>query len=237
MHKLETKFLELENIKVAYSEYGSGPNLILLHGNSLSKNIFKKYQVEIFPKYHTYAIDSRGHGESVSIDNSYSINQYSNDVIIFCKKLGIAKAFVIGYSDGGNISLFLAKKEPRLFEKIVAISPNYLVSGIKYKYVKFVNEIIKMLIFINSIGIDTKKTVMKLRLNIQDIGYDINELKTIDTSMKILFAEKDMIKEEHILFLQKMIPKSIIKKIAKCNHLSIMSKADTKNSILEYFEE
>jgi pimeloyl-ACP methyl ester carboxylesterase len=108
MKKLETKYQKLRDIEVAFTEYGEGPALILLHGNSESKRIFHDYQTRRFAAYHTYALDSRGHGESISEDASYSIEQYSEDVIAFCRARGIAKAKVIGYSDGGNIALFLA---------------------------------------------------------------------------------------------------------------------------------
>ena len=125
-----TTYIKLNNAKIAYFEYGSGPNLLLLHGNLQDKNIYKKHQLDYFRDFHTFAVDSRCFGKSVSYSNDeLSINQYSDDVIDFCKELGINKTYVVGFSDGGNICLFLAKKHPELFTKIVAISPNYLSSG------------------------------------------------------------------------------------------------------------
>jgi pimeloyl-ACP methyl ester carboxylesterase len=86
---MTTKYLQLETIKIAYTEFGTGPNLILLHGNSQNKNIFRKHQLHYFKNFHTYAIDSRGHGKSISYDTEYSIKEYSEDIINFCKKMGI----------------------------------------------------------------------------------------------------------------------------------------------------
>ena len=129
MEKLPTEYLDLGDVRIAYREHGAGPALILLHGNSASKAMFSKYQTVHFATFRTIAVDSRGHGETVSIDTQYSIHQYSEDVIGLCRAKGISQAFVIGYSDGGNIALFLAKNAPDIFKKIVAISPNYLVSG------------------------------------------------------------------------------------------------------------
>jgi pimeloyl-ACP methyl ester carboxylesterase len=78
---MKTKYLRLDTIKMAYTEYGSGPNLILLHGNSQNKSIFRKHQLHYFRDFHTYAIDSGGHGQSVSEDNEYSFKKYSDDII------------------------------------------------------------------------------------------------------------------------------------------------------------
>jgi pimeloyl-ACP methyl ester carboxylesterase len=111
---MKTKYLQLDTIKMAYTEFGSGPNLILLHGNSQNKSIFKKYQMHYFKNFHTYAIDSSGHGQCVSDDNKFSIKQYSEDIVNFCKEMDIKKTYVIGFSDGGNICLFLAQNNPEI---------------------------------------------------------------------------------------------------------------------------
>ncbi len=88
---MKTQYLQLPSLKVAYTESGSGENLLLLHGNGESKRIFKIHQRRWFPNFHTFAIDSRGHGQSVSSDSGYSIAQYSEDVIAFCR----ATSFII----------------------------------------------------------------------------------------------------------------------------------------------
>jgi pimeloyl-ACP methyl ester carboxylesterase len=232
--KLETKYLELSDISLAYSEYGEGPDLILLHGNSESKSIFRKYQTSFFSMFHTYAIDSRGHGESISNDDSLSINQFSDDVIQFCKKLDIREAYIIGYSDGGNIALFLALKEPQLFTKLVAISPNYLMSGTVDSALTLFESIKKLLITFGSIGINTKKWIMRMNLMLSDIGITDEDLKTIRTRFYIIYAQNDLIKEEHIQKINSLIPESTIQKISVCTHFSILTKKETIREIEKY---
>ena len=112
MNKLPTEYVDLPDIRIAYTQYGNGQVLVLLHGNSESKSIFTEYQTKHFLMFHTFAVDSRGHGESKSTDDEYTIDQFSDDVINLCKTKRINQAYVIGYSDGGNIAFFLAKKAP-----------------------------------------------------------------------------------------------------------------------------
>ena len=230
---MKTKYLELDDIKIAYCEYGSGPNLLLLHGNSENKSIFKKHQLKYFKSFHTFAIDSRGHGQSISEDSEYSIEQYSNDIINFCKKLGINKTNVIGFSDGGNICLFLAKKQPEMFEKIVALSPNYLVDGTTDKALKFINRTYKIFLFMDKLykykiflfmdksHFQMKKNIMRWELMLKDIGISDNELKEIRANMYIMYAGKDMIKEEHILKMVELIKDCKVKRIENCTHSNI----------------
>lgn len=237
MSNLPTEYVELPDIKLAIRQAGDGTSLILLHGNSGSKTTFKRYHAEYFSEYHTIAIDSRGHGESISTDEAYSINQYSDDVIGFCRAKGIDRAYVIGYSDGGNIALFLAKKAPQLFTKIVAISPNYLVSGATDGSLKLFQNIAKVFRFFGKLGINTQKPLMRFQLMLEDIGLSDEDLQNIHANMMILYAEKDMIKEDHIFQMGRLIPGVKVQKIMKCSHLSIVQKPEAIEAMRRYFAE
>jgi len=226
MGNLTTKYIDLKDARIAYREHGSGQTLLLLHGNSESKNIFTQHQLKHFDMFHTIAIDSRGHGESQSKDEDYSIEQYSNDVIDLCKAKGITSAYIIGYSDGGNISLFLAQKAPELFPRIVAISPNYLVSGTTDGALRLFRAIRGVVNFAGRLGINTKKEIAKLDLMLRDIGITDDDLRSIRTDMKILYAEKELIKEEHIKRIASLIPNASVDKIMGCHHMTILNKKE-----------
>ncbi|MEL7643786.1 MAG: alpha/beta fold hydrolase [bacterium] len=223
MSKLQAEFVSLDDIQVAYCQHGSGKALILLHGNSGSKAAFKKHQLESFADFHTFALDSRGHGQSRSHDTSLSISRIADDVIRFCQAMQIQQAYVVGYSDGGNIALFLAKKAPGLFPRLIAISPNYLVSGTTDSTLRTFNRIYKVLRFLDRAGLNMKKYVMRFDLMLTDIGISEEELRSIQTDFRILYAEADMVKEEHLVHLAGLIPGSILQKVPGCTHLSILS--------------
>lgn len=229
MRKLETKFQKLSDIEIAYTECGEGPALILLHGNSENKRVFQEYQTRHFAAYHAYALDSRGHGESISEDASYSIEQYSEDVIAFCKARGIAKARVIGYSDGGNIALFLALKAPELFDRLVAVSPNYLASGTVDGWLNLFRAFHRLFLVLGM-----RKSAMRFELMLNDIGLTREDLASIRTEVAVLYAEDDMIKEEHILDIAHSIPGSVLRKIDGCSHLSILKKAAAIDFMKDY---
>ena len=212
MAKLPRQYQDLEDVKLAYCEYGDGPVLILLHGNSESKSIFSSYQRVHFKGFRTIAVGSRGHGETISSDASYSIKQYSQDVIRLCRAKGIARAAVIGYSDGGNIALFLGSSEPQIFYKIVAISPNYLVSGTTDGALRLMRAGIKFFQVLDRLGLPTRQTILQFNLMLNDIGITANELSCVQTSLRILYAEHDLIKEEHIQEIGRLVQDRRLKK-------------------------
>ena len=237
MSELLTEYIDLPDLTIAYTQHGSGRVLILLHGNSESKSIFTEYQRKHFPMFHTIALDSRGHGESKSTDDEYTIDQFSDDVINFCKAKGINQAYVIGYSDGGNTALFLANKAPELFPRIIAISPNYLVSGTTDDALRTIRILYKLMSFLNRIGLGFKKSLMRINLMLRDIGISDEELSGIRTKVKIIYAEHDLIKETHLQQLASLIPGSTLDKVNDCNHMTILNKPDAIEIMKRYFQD
>jgi pimeloyl-ACP methyl ester carboxylesterase len=237
MNKLPTEYINLPDIKIAYTQYGNGQVLLLLHGNSESKSIFTEYQTKHFPMFHTIAVDSRGHGESKSTDDEYTISQFSDDVINFCKAKEIDQAYVIGYSDGGNIALFLAKKAPELFTRVIAISPNYLVSGTTDDALRTIRVLYKVMTFLNRLGFGFKKSLMRFNLMLRDIGISEEELSGIRTKVKIIYAEHDLIKETHLQQLAALVPGSTLDKVNDCNHMTILNKQGVIEIMKRYFQE
>lgn len=234
MKKLTTEYLDLRDLRIAYIQHGSGPVLILLHGNSASKETFTNYCLEHFSDFSTIAIDSRGHGETKSADSEYSFEIYSDDVIAFCKNKNISNAYIVGYSDGGNLALHLAKKAPHIFTKIVAVSPNYLAEGLKDGVLRSIKSIIALLLLLGRLGLDNTRAISRFNLMANDIGLTEDDLRSIKTNIKILYAQKDVIKENHIDQIAALIPGAGKRMIKGSNHFNILSIPETIQAIRQY---
>jgi len=232
-----TEYFDVDGARIAYTQHGDGPDLLLLHGNSSSKKEFTKYQGDYFHDFHTIAVDSRGHGETVSPAADFNFDRYSDDVLALCAGRGITSAYVIGYSDGGNLSLHLAKKAPHIFKKLVAISPNYLAGGLNDTFLSGTRNAVKVFSFLSRLGLPAKRFVMRLELMTNDIGLTEADLQGIHASLKIIYAEHDLIKEEHILEMARLIPNCGLQKILKANHLTIFERKETLDCIRQYFQE
>ena len=232
--KLKTEYIDLRDITIAYCKYGTGPALIFLHGNSETKTIFNKFQLEFGESYTTYAPDSRGHGQSGKNENKYTILQFADDVIEFCRAMKIKECMVVGYSDGGNIALCLAVKAPDIFKRLVAISPNYLASGSKKWFLRLIGGIKRTAQFLSRLGFKTKQTIMLVDLMLEDIGLSDEDLRQIKAELLIAYAPKDMIYEEHFKQTADLVPGCKLVKIPKCNHLTIMRREKLREVIWEF---
>jgi len=234
MPPLPTRFLPLPSLRLAYCEHGSGPPLLLLHGNSGSKAAFHQYQTAFFPDFHTFALDSRGHGQSVSQDARLEYCQLAQDVIEFTEALALAPCAVVGYSDGGILALFLAHLRPELFSRLVAISPNYLVSGTEEGDLLLLQRIYRLMGALSRLGLPLKKHLVRWELMLRDCGLTPADLGAIHADLLILHAEKDSVKESHIREIAGLVSGAGRQQIPGCTHLNILNQPATVAAIRSY---
>lgn len=119
------------NIKLNYEERGQGFPLILLHGNGENLTYFKDQIAFFSDEYRVIAVDTRGHGRSPRGIAPFTIRQFAEDLREFMEELGIDRAHILGFSDGGNIAAVFAMKYPEKVEKLILNGANLDPSGVK----------------------------------------------------------------------------------------------------------
>jgi len=79
-----------------------------------------------------------------------------------------------------------------------------------------------------------QKIIMRFDLMMNDIGITADELRSINTGMKILYAEKEMIKPEHIREIAELVPNTELEMIPGCTHMNILRQPATAAAIRQY---
>ena len=105
--------VQVNGVILYYEKQGSGPPLVLLHGNGEDGRIFDRTAEVLAPYYTVYTIDSRCHGRS-SRDVLLSYDLMAADVLAFSKALKLEKPVICGFSDGGIVALLAAIRAPEL---------------------------------------------------------------------------------------------------------------------------
>ena len=128
-----TGHVEVNGARIHYAVHGAAnaEAVLLLHGGLGAAEDFGGQVAALAAAYKAVAIDSRGHGRSTDDDRPYGYGLMASDVIGVMDSLGIAKAAVVGWSDGGNIGLELAINNPERLTKVFALGANYRTSGIR----------------------------------------------------------------------------------------------------------
>ena len=217
-----------------YIEKGKGFPLILLHGNGEDCSYFE-HQIEPFARhFHVIAIDTRGHGKTPRGDAPFTIRQFADDLLAFMNEHSIAKAHILGFSDGGNIAMVFALTHPERVEKLILNGANLDASGVK-RAVQIPIEIGYRIARLFA------KRNPKARLNAEMLGLMVNdpnvkpdELSQIQCPTLVIAGNNDMIKDAHTRLIAKSITNAELA-IIPGNHFIANKNPDTFNETVLRF--
>lgn len=119
------------NADIHYISYGSGPTVFLLHGGLSSRlSWFSQVPELVDAGWRVILPDTRGHGDSDLGGNELSYRLLAADVVKILDRLSIQRTDVVGWSDGGNTALLLARYWPERVRRMVVISANFNPGGL-----------------------------------------------------------------------------------------------------------
>ncbi len=121
----------INGIRLYYAVIGHGSPVVLLHGG-LANSDYWGNQVKALAPFHTVILmDSRGHGRSTHDARPYGYDLMADDVAGLLDALHIARADVVGWSDGAILGLDLAMRYPDRIGKVFAFAANTVTSGVQ----------------------------------------------------------------------------------------------------------
>jgi pimeloyl-ACP methyl ester carboxylesterase len=94
-----------DGVRLHYVEAGTGPDLLLLSGWTLTAGLWR-HQIEEFSRsHHVVAYDHRGHGESAHPSYGYRVARLAADAHEVIEALGLADVTVVAHSMGCGVVL------------------------------------------------------------------------------------------------------------------------------------
>ena len=204
-------FRKINGVNLYYEIYGTGEPLLLIHGNSTGIKGWAK-QIEYFSKkYQVIAVDCRGRGQSELGKDSLTYLQQAHDMYALIRELKIDSVTVVGKSDGGVVALFLAIHHPEVLKQIVAYASNASPDSTAMfaETVQSIHdsrvEAEKML----ASGDQSKNWLLeqqKYRLMEFQPHITAEELAKITVPVLVMSCDRDVVHEEHTLWIYRNIP-------------------------------
>lgn len=119
--------VQIDNYCFSYSSEGNpnDPTILFLHGFMGNRCEFQQAIATLSKQFHCVAIDLLGHGQTIAIDPStdhdhyYTIQSSANLVIKYLDLLRVNRCFLVGYSMGGRLALYLTIHFPQYFDRVV----------------------------------------------------------------------------------------------------------------------
>jgi 3-oxoadipate enol-lactonase len=105
-----------------FTEHGSGPPLLLLHGLMVTGELFKPVIKHLAARHRLIIPDLRGHGQSQKFSPPYTAAQQASDLSRLLDHLNIDSIAVLGCSYGGVIAQQLVLDHPQRCHRLVLVS-------------------------------------------------------------------------------------------------------------------
>ncbi len=198
----------MSDIHLHYTRQGSGPPLLLLHGNGEDGGYFV-HQTEYFSRHYTvYALDTRGHGQSPRGAGPFTMARFAQDLLDFMDEQKLERAHLLGFSDGGNIALTFALLHPERVDRLVLNGANLDPGGVK--------PVIQIPIVLGyRLASLFAGRSPEARLHAEILGLMVNEprippeaLKELRLPVLVIAGTRDMIREAHTRMIAGALPDS-----------------------------
>ena len=215
--------IDVNGVNLLYEVAGDGKPVLLIHGNGGSHEALETTAGQLVRKgYKVYAVDSRGHGANEPL-KEYHYADMAEDMYQFCRKLGISKPAVYGWSDGGIVALMLEIMHPGTVQLMAISGANVQPEGV-VNFEEFSKNILAE-------G-NPMAMMMVYEPNITD-----TQLRGVNVPVLVCAGSDDLIIAKHTRYMAEMLPKSELKIVEGEDHGSYIWHNPMMGEILiDYLE-
>lgn len=222
MSDTRQEFLHNSGANIFYSEYfpadPQAPTLILLHGNGEDHTYFVKQIPAFSPHFRLVLMDTRGQGQSTGGDGELNFSVFAADLLALMDHLQIAKAHLLGFSDGGNLALTFALAHPERVQSLILNGANLEPGGVKLS---------TQLPIVLGYGCCRLLSPFshKARQNGAVLGLMVNHphippqaLAALTMPALVIVGERDMIRDRHSQIIARSLPNAQFVRIPGGDH-------------------
>lgn len=118
----QSKFMEIDGIKVHYRDEGTGVPLVLLHGTAASLHTWDGWTEALKDKYRIIRLDLPAFGlTGPAFDGDYSTDNYGRFLNAFFSEIPLDSIYLAGNSLGGHIAWTYALDNQDFVRKLILI--------------------------------------------------------------------------------------------------------------------
>lgn len=211
------KYADVNGIRMYYEIHGKGFPLVLIHGGgSTIYTTFGTILPLLAENHQVVAVELQAHGHTQDRNAPESFEQDADDVAALLKNIGIYKADIFGFSNGGNTAMQIAIRHPSAVNKLVIASSFYKRDGMQDWFWKFMPqaELKNMPALLKEaflkINPDTN-ALLAMHNKDRDRMLTFKDwpdslLRSITMPTLLLVGDNDVMKPEHTVAMYRLIP-------------------------------
>ena len=231
-----------QGAEIHYTSYGKGEPILLLHGG-LSNRLswFSQLPWLVEAGRRVILVDTRGHGGSGLGRSDFSYRLLAADAVRVLDALGVERTDVIGWSDGGNVALQLARDWPSRVQRIVAISANFDPSGLVPAARRDARTVSSGSgYWLRRVWTEAGELTGELERRVKRLwrtGPTLTpeDLRGIKAPVLVIGGERDMISLEHTKRLANLLAHAELRVIPGGGHATPVTRAEQVNSAIARF--
>ena len=239
----EHGLVSVAGASIYYAIYGRGEPVVLLHGGLGNADHWAFQVPALAAQFEVIAIDSRGQGRSTRTRAPVSYDQMASDVIAVLDHLHVARASIVGWSDGGEIALKLAIQHPERVAKLFVFGANYDVNGSKPRgapAATFTHYAAKCRADYQRLSHTPRAfdALVEWLLPVwrNPMGFTKDQLRAIQAPTMVADGDHDeIIVLDQIVEMSKLIPHAQLQVFAGTSHFALWQDPDDFNKVLLQF--
>ena len=231
------RFYDINGFKMYTEVYGSGPPLLMIHGNNGDMSAFAKNIPYFATHYQVILADSRSQGRSLDPDHPLTFERMADDYAALLDAMNIPSAYVIGWSDGGINALLLAIRHPEKVKRLASTGANLWPGADAFKaglWDDFKKEY--------QAGLHKQYATAKEKndrklflLDWQEPHMTLAQLHTIQAPSLIICGDHDLISIAHTVLIYQNIPHANLWVVPDSGHDTLVEHADDFNRLVDDF--
>jgi pimeloyl-ACP methyl ester carboxylesterase len=231
------KYYDINGFKMYTEVYGSGPAVLMIHGNNGNTGAFAQ-NAPYFAKHYTVILaDSRSQGKSLDPDHPLTFEMMADDEAALLDAMHISSANVIGWSDGGIVALLLAIRHPEKVQRLVSTGANLWPDADAFKpgfwewekshYSSDVNK--------PRTGAKEQNDWKLFMLDWQEPHITLDQLHTIQNPCLIVCGDHDLIAIPHTVLIYQNIKHANLWVVPNSGHGTLQEHAEEFNRKADEF--
>lgn len=119
----ESKFVDVDHLKVHYTNYGKGDSaLFFVHGWACDETVWADQAPALAEKIRVITIDLPGHGQSEKPQTiSYDKDLYTRAIDGVITDAGVKSAVLVGHSNGTPVTVYYYRKFPNNVKALIVV--------------------------------------------------------------------------------------------------------------------
>ena len=234
------KYYDINGFKMYTEVYGSGPPLLMIHGNGGSISAFTK-NIPYFAQHYTVILaDSRSQGKSLDPNHPLTFEMMADDFATLLTAMHIPSADVIGWSDGGINALLLAIRHPEKVKRLASTGANLWPTADAFRPGLWDDEKKEYESGLHkTYTTPAEKNARKIfLLDWNEPHITLAQLHTLKTPSLIICGDHDLISINHTVLIYQNLPHAQLWVVPDSGHATLIDQTEDFNrEVNKFFTE